>query len=1110
MENIRIKTNLNGKDNHVKVQLKQDFDFLEILSLKISQEDVYRNFYSDYGVVVGRISVNSGVGIPNANVSIFVPLTDDDKEDLEINSIYPYSDISIVNSKGIRYNTLPKESKGECHTPIGTVPSKGETLDNEKLLEIYDKYYKFTTTTNDSGDFMIFGVPVGNHILNVDVDLSDIGIYSQRPYDFIEQGNPSKLFESPTKFKYNTNLNSLTQVKNRQIGVNIIPFWGEEMADEVGITRVDVDLNYDLKPKAIFIGAIFGDNEKNSLSKTCRARKKLGKICEMSEGGGTIQMLRKTIYGEHERYDIEGGQVINEAGAWAYQIPMNLDYMITDEEGNLVPTEDTNKGIATRARVRFKIDTDVTGGEGRIRTRAKYLVPHNPRVKSELDYTFDDTTSDLHFRDFYWNKIYTIKNHIARFQKNQTTNNRNFVGLKDIDECAGLKNPVPFNTMDKDFNPLYSILCIIVTIITEIVTVVNKIIKGIRAIFKGVNYIKIPCNGTDYYPGAKEHGGDKSLFKDCVETSLAESLNVFEFDFYNDWLNGSLYAFLLKYKKKKKSENFCGDGTTTGTNYLLNTNLVVFNGETSVSSSNNASINKEGVIASKNGELFYKPLSDSGSIMYATDVYNLGSVFDCDWQGLSNVHNSLISTSYQMPEISTSADEPTATMTSLLFSINCVNISANDDKSKNIRRLCEIGVTIDENLDNRIDNSDLDGDNGLLRNKLIKLNDINNIDKPINSINSAFDGDEYDSYRGIKLQNTMPQSFGNSFYFYFGTKPNNGALELMNSKYFTTCTKLVPNPIIISGKITNASEYLSSDGEIVVTVTGGKSPYTYEWSNFDLLPIGSGTNTIIGLTEGKYFLTVTDSNEYISKKIFIVGGIKELNADVSFKNAIDTSNSNGSVYVNGIRGGNGPYTVRIFNGGFDTTYNNIAYTITQNNLSVGLYTVIITDSKNRTITKTTTIGVPSTLELNGTITKINPSCIDNVDGSISFNIQGGTPSYTINLVNVDTGDSYHTNNVSNLSGGTYSLTIIDSYGQTYVHPANIVLIQPSELVLTASGLNLTLNGAVIGNTYDLYDESDTIIYSVIATSSIINKTVTVSGDYYFAFNEYCISNVITV
>jgi hypothetical protein len=39
----------------------------------------------------------------------------------------------------------------------------------------------------------------------------------------------------------------------------------------------------------------------------------------------------------------------------AYQIPMNLDYMITSEDGTLIYSQDPNIGIATRSSVRFNI-----------------------------------------------------------------------------------------------------------------------------------------------------------------------------------------------------------------------------------------------------------------------------------------------------------------------------------------------------------------------------------------------------------------------------------------------------------------------------------------------------------------------------------------------------------------------------------------------------------------------------------------------------------------------------------------------------------------------------------------------------------------------------------
>ena len=83
-KNIRIRTTPNGDDKYLKLKLEQDFDFIEILSIKISQEDAYRKFCSDYGVVVGRVIMNNGIGVPNAKVSIFIPISDIDKEDSEL------------------------------------------------------------------------------------------------------------------------------------------------------------------------------------------------------------------------------------------------------------------------------------------------------------------------------------------------------------------------------------------------------------------------------------------------------------------------------------------------------------------------------------------------------------------------------------------------------------------------------------------------------------------------------------------------------------------------------------------------------------------------------------------------------------------------------------------------------------------------------------------------------------------------------------------------------------------------------------------------------------------------------------------------------------------
>jgi hypothetical protein len=237
-KNIRLRTE-PGLSKNISVKLEQEFDTLDFLSLQITQQEAYRNFCSDYGVVAGRVIANDGFGIGNAKVSIFIPLTDEDAEDPVISQLYPYTTPIDQNEDGVRYNLLPRVGKrffvrvkimndsngnerepnevtdaysitslgtfvtgssweeipslGQSgpggfsiyqrevignsgpETPVGTLPTKFETLDDDTFLEVYEKYYKLSTRTNASGDYMIFGVPTGTKTVHMDVDLSDTG-----------------------------------------------------------------------------------------------------------------------------------------------------------------------------------------------------------------------------------------------------------------------------------------------------------------------------------------------------------------------------------------------------------------------------------------------------------------------------------------------------------------------------------------------------------------------------------------------------------------------------------------------------------------------------------------------------------------------------------------------------------------------------------------------------------------------------------------------------------------------------------------------------------------------------------------------------------------------
>ena len=450
-KSYRIRTT-PGEDNgylKVNVDLNQNYDHLEILSLKISQVDEYQNYCSDYGVIAGRVDINNGFGVPNVKVSIFVPVEEVDLDNPIISKLYPYEDPfpDKKNVNGIRYNILPKNKQSLDHTPVGTFPKKREVLDDATTLEIYEKYYKYTTTTNKSGDYILFGVPLGEHYLHYDCDISDIGFISSRPYEMISEGYSEDLFDGKFKFKGGNNLDSLSQIFSQNIPITVEPFWCDSLSvgSPLGINRRDISINYEVTPTAIFMGSIFTDDEKDSLNKNCKPAKEMGKMNEVITGSGKIESLRRNVDGGIEKFNFNDNS-IDENGNWSVLVPMNIRKVVTDEFGNLVPSPDGIAGIATEGDYRFRISMDASDTDKRLRQRAKFLVPNTnnnfnfdeysqDELRNSTDFTVNEQLSTItdgtqyenditnqynyleEFYPFRWKKVYTVKQYIGRMQK---------------------------------------------------------------------------------------------------------------------------------------------------------------------------------------------------------------------------------------------------------------------------------------------------------------------------------------------------------------------------------------------------------------------------------------------------------------------------------------------------------------------------------------------------------------------------------------------------------------------------------------------------------------------------------------------------------------------
>ena len=97
-QRIYIDPNTPSVDSHIIVKLDQDVDTLEFLSMNLGINDVYPDFNANYGVLVGRVTANGGVGISNAKISVFIPLDSVDANISEIVSVYPYVNPSDKNN----------------------------------------------------------------------------------------------------------------------------------------------------------------------------------------------------------------------------------------------------------------------------------------------------------------------------------------------------------------------------------------------------------------------------------------------------------------------------------------------------------------------------------------------------------------------------------------------------------------------------------------------------------------------------------------------------------------------------------------------------------------------------------------------------------------------------------------------------------------------------------------------------------------------------------------------------------------------------------------------------------------------------------------------------
>jgi hypothetical protein len=396
-KNIRIVLNDNQTNERIQLNLEDDFDNLEILSLKISSTDAYRKSSSNFGVIVGRVQTTNGYGLQNARVSIFVPITGDDKLRPEITEIYPFETVNDQFPNGVRYNLLPRNrNQNPSHRAVGNLPNTNDFVHYPQYVEIMEKYYKYTTVTNDSGDYMIFGVPVGSHSIMMDFDLFDTKSFELSANDLVETTTqytsiqaiaastgtanssdvnqiPNYIYQSDGTFnvEVKTNINEMPNIFNEVKQINVSPFWGDDVEHDIGITRCDFKINYSYTPTAIFFGWVASPSAGYHIKSDYRFSlfdekplevfgfdKSLNRdTCEVWPLDNMVVVVYrlddKLTPGSRVR--VGAFKAEPHTGIFRISLPMYMDYYKLTQFGDMVPTDDTKNSIPTKGYYAFEL-----------------------------------------------------------------------------------------------------------------------------------------------------------------------------------------------------------------------------------------------------------------------------------------------------------------------------------------------------------------------------------------------------------------------------------------------------------------------------------------------------------------------------------------------------------------------------------------------------------------------------------------------------------------------------------------------------------------------------------------------------------------------------------
>lgn len=335
-------------DFYVNIKINRTFDTLNTLNIYNNLVNSFPVQESPTGVVFGRLVAQQSIKDEQGN-NIKIPL-----RNVPIGIFNPsdkFPDSSSVDENGDRlYLNLKESAVEQEYFNVNSFTSDTTNyLRSEPTLTNIPDQYKYITTTNENGEFIIYDAPVGTQLIVFDVDLFKQGLTKDEiALNFFPFTSSNDSF-----------IDSIPSFSFKKFSVDVVPAWG---TIQTGYTELNITTNYDLRkwvtfyiPPMAYEGNLLGSIELSQFSPSLNVD-----IRDMSKEGFPIKSIpiveiqditnkdeEQTLLWNNEFVQLKNGANFFTHGFKAFKLKANMydPYGFRTDKDGVPNTYPSNKGV---------------------------------------------------------------------------------------------------------------------------------------------------------------------------------------------------------------------------------------------------------------------------------------------------------------------------------------------------------------------------------------------------------------------------------------------------------------------------------------------------------------------------------------------------------------------------------------------------------------------------------------------------------------------------------------------------------------------------------------------------------------------------------------------